>query len=656
MNKLEYKYKNLSPFKLCVIENFPFIEADFDAITNYQLMCKIVEYLNKTIDSQNILITNINALNEWFNNLDVQDEINNKLDEMAENGQLADIISQYLRIASVLAFNTIEDMKNSTNLFENSFVKTYGFYSLGDGGSAKYKVRKIKNTDVIDNTLLFALNNDDSLVVELIIDKEMNTKQFGLIGDGITDETETLNKFFSQPIEKYIVNNGTYLIDGDIDINSNSYVIFMENAIIKRKPTTSSHYYMLNIGNKNNITIENAHLIGEKEEHLGTEGQWGYGIHVFSSQYVNLKNCVIENTWGDGIYVGYSYAVASIQNPKHITIDNCKVINCSRNGYSICSGEDIVLVNSYSYGVTRDYPKAGIDIEPEGPDSVTPYLKNILIDNFSSDSNDVGIGLITNNFKIENLTINNHYSNNESVGFVIWGIKGESDIVYQNAHIVKPYGAGINVSKEKDSSVVIRNVVVDSLRKNNQSHGYDGAVVIITSTENDGNLILDNIEALHTYKDYFSFTDIIVERGTGTFTGLILKNIYTTKYVYLENVEPTSVDLTNCQFKRVSSYYLLDSDKYRIANYMKYSSPLGASSTNNIGNSLPDGDYEVILTNNTGGYNLAVVFDNKITVFNTSTYGSTPRTYNCNYRGGYLKFNKTGNIVTILENNGFSTN
>ena len=207
MNKLEYKYKNLSPFKLCVIENFPFIEADFDAITNYQLMCKIVEYLNKTIDSQNILITNINALNEWFNNLDVQDEINNKLDEMAENGQLADIISQYLRIASVLAFNTIEDMKNSTNLFENSFVKTYGFYELGDGGSAKYKVRKIKNTDVIDNTLLFALNNDDSLVVELIIDKEMNTKQFGLIGDGITDETEKLNKFFSQPIEKYIVNN-----------------------------------------------------------------------------------------------------------------------------------------------------------------------------------------------------------------------------------------------------------------------------------------------------------------------------------------------------------------------------------------------------------------------------------------------------------------
>ena len=38
--------KNLTPFKLCVLQNFPFIEADFDARTNYQLLCKVVEYLN----------------------------------------------------------------------------------------------------------------------------------------------------------------------------------------------------------------------------------------------------------------------------------------------------------------------------------------------------------------------------------------------------------------------------------------------------------------------------------------------------------------------------------------------------------------------------------------------------------------------------------
>ena len=39
-------FNHLPPFKWYVLQNFPFIEADFDAITNYQLLCKIVEYLN----------------------------------------------------------------------------------------------------------------------------------------------------------------------------------------------------------------------------------------------------------------------------------------------------------------------------------------------------------------------------------------------------------------------------------------------------------------------------------------------------------------------------------------------------------------------------------------------------------------------------------
>ena len=32
-----------------VLQSFPFIDEDFDAITNYELLCKVVEYLNKTV-------------------------------------------------------------------------------------------------------------------------------------------------------------------------------------------------------------------------------------------------------------------------------------------------------------------------------------------------------------------------------------------------------------------------------------------------------------------------------------------------------------------------------------------------------------------------------------------------------------------------------
>ena len=105
MNKFEYK--NLTPFKWFVLENFPFIEADFDALTSYQLWCKVVEYLNKTIDNMNLTgeqmenVTNAfielkNYVDNYFNNLDVQDEINNKLDEMVEDGTLSNLIEKYI--------------------------------------------------------------------------------------------------------------------------------------------------------------------------------------------------------------------------------------------------------------------------------------------------------------------------------------------------------------------------------------------------------------------------------------------------------------------------------------------------------------------------------------------------------------------------------
>lgn len=87
-------YENLTPFKRFVLESFPWIDANFDSMTNYELMGKIIEYLNKVIDNENKLNENMNYLNDFFNNLDVQDEINNKLDDMVEDGTMAKIINQ----------------------------------------------------------------------------------------------------------------------------------------------------------------------------------------------------------------------------------------------------------------------------------------------------------------------------------------------------------------------------------------------------------------------------------------------------------------------------------------------------------------------------------------------------------------------------------
>lgn len=121
MNKLNYKYETLTPFKICVLENFPFIEADFDALTNYQIMCKIVEYLNQTRNNQNIVQENIIALNNWFNNLDVQDEINEKLDQMVQSGELQNLLTNQYNTLQTQVNNEIENINNKVDNEIDSF-------------------------------------------------------------------------------------------------------------------------------------------------------------------------------------------------------------------------------------------------------------------------------------------------------------------------------------------------------------------------------------------------------------------------------------------------------------------------------------------------------------------------------------------------------
>lgn len=170
-------YKKLYPFKGWVLENFPYIEEDFDAITNYQLFSKVVEYLNKITYNQNLVQESNNEVvdfvNNYFANLDVQEEINNKLDDMAEKGQLTEIIAQYLQLAGILAYNTLNDLLNATNIVDGSFAKTYGKLTYNDGEGAFYKIREIVNTDVVDGVNIIAILSDNNLVAELIKDKNI---------------------------------------------------------------------------------------------------------------------------------------------------------------------------------------------------------------------------------------------------------------------------------------------------------------------------------------------------------------------------------------------------------------------------------------------------------------------------------------------------
>lgn len=151
-----------------------------ESMSYYETLCGLLHYLKNiiipTVNNNADAVAELQTLYEelrsyvddYFKGLDVQEEINNKLDKMAESGQLADIIAQYLKIASMLSFDTVDDLKNSENVVNGSICRTLGFDNINDEMGSYYKIRTIKTTDEIDGFNIIKIETSDTLVAEKI--------------------------------------------------------------------------------------------------------------------------------------------------------------------------------------------------------------------------------------------------------------------------------------------------------------------------------------------------------------------------------------------------------------------------------------------------------------------------------------------------------
>ena len=79
------EYKKIPLLNICSLNNFPFIEADFDAVTYYQLLCKIVDSVNSTIELTNNLLDEYEELDSKYDELIIKvNELQEKIDTIQE--------------------------------------------------------------------------------------------------------------------------------------------------------------------------------------------------------------------------------------------------------------------------------------------------------------------------------------------------------------------------------------------------------------------------------------------------------------------------------------------------------------------------------------------------------------------------------------------
>lgn len=543
-------------FRRCVLQNFPFIEEDFDALTDYELLCKVVEYLNKVITSQNAVIDVAESLTTAFNelqsfvanyfaNLDVQEEINNKLDQMAEDGTLQEIITAYIQANVAWAFDTVADMKLATNLVNGSYAQTLGYHTLNDKGGALYKIRTINNDDVVDEGSIIAISNN--LVAELIVADKLNILNFGYEVESVSYDERTSNvKNITDALRNAIsflirtetakgTSGGTigvqiyfpddfYYIDESIDLDSAEISLLGNSPAIKRV-----NYRIGNFRQKILTSVDGAvfddgkiHLTGLNFENILTTGN---NDKLFTNATIqSMRYCDVNN---------YDIVLKSLGGVA--TIDSNYFLNC-RKYFLDGNTSDAIIVNNY------------INAAPEQPSTVAfksstigmTLISGNFIDFFKS-----GI-VVTSSFTGARIVSNTFDYINKPLDF-----GGANGVTISNNtfnHISKDYYARLFYAETDPEAtnnwycITTRSTINNLTITGNNADNIDGFVNIPNTNANTKIYAVGN--TIPDYTKYGTFSIAAAARGSKY---IRIKDIDGTDY----SVEPT---LTNTYYGQVVHY------------------------------------------------------------------------------------------------------
>lgn len=150
-------FKQIVLLNIQQLTNFPYIEKDFDSLTDYGLLCEVVEKMNEVITNNNIQNETVNSLYEaflalknyvdnYFDSIDFQELVDNKINEMVSDGSLIRLISSYLNYVTPEMYGCVGDgTTDDTINFKNAIQS--GLKIIGD----KTKIYKIDQIIIPNN-------------------------------------------------------------------------------------------------------------------------------------------------------------------------------------------------------------------------------------------------------------------------------------------------------------------------------------------------------------------------------------------------------------------------------------------------------------------------------------------------------------------------
>lgn len=532
INPEQKPYKKLTPFCLCMYTNFPFIEKTFDSMTNYEMLCKIVEYLNNVIYNTNTVTDNQinlcnafvelkNYIDNFFSDLDVQEEINNKLDDMAQSGELTDLIARFLKYGYVSNYGGI----NNSNLTDiiNNMINTFNI---------KYIICDVDGA--IDN---------------------INIKQNQQIIINFQGHTITFN---NKVAENIMFNNlGTLVLENcNFNGNNNNSMTILKGANLSK--TLINNCNFLNFYEKDKT--RQTHII------FTTAGSYS---RILNCNFENIKQC------GNGVETDYGGSASCIlsQYDKNNPTNNetiCVVNNCTfKNNYNVNEQGEIIVedFDNIKFAVDTNLNEKNMFIVSNitsynsGKRVVKAQTNNVIINN---------INCYCDNFQM--LCIFSLFNNNHNVSNIYGKLYNASKafecLSNENCNI-----SNINVENIYNGEENIYNtcaIISNGKNCNFDNLNIKGFSTGITIWDNTENLKFNNCNFQSIYSSIYIYTRTSSDYNPST--GISLLNIYFNNCNFLCDGETKNsifnissnndnnfidyINFTNCNFKALKTNYL----------------------------------------------------------------------------------------------------
>lgn len=369
--------------------------------------------------------------------------------------------------------------------------------------------------------------NGDIKIEDFSFADLINVKDFGAVGDGVTDDTLAI-----QDATNYLNENGgilyfplgTYYVtvsDSEkniMHIESNQKIIidfFCSTILLKENQYEA--YNIINANNCISVELRNGFLVGDRKNHdyttISSTHEFGYGIFFNQTISGEAFNMDISDMTGDAITNKNGESTGTI------TVNQSDLHHCRRQGISILDSDIVNIKNTKIHhigtfdNIKGTAPQSGIDIEPA---SGTNTVNKVSIDNVTiKDTTSFGIINVRND--IGTIEISN--SDIDDVNLTNANIK-DSNLKYKKTNGMILVGGKIENTNIKliipKQTLNIRDAILNNC--------------IIEGPENDiaGRVLISNTQINNT-----KFKNLL---GTGNYNsnsisdfGVIFRNEYNYK-------------------------------------------------------------------------------------------------------------------------------